>query len=132
MPAFRRGALAVIAAAVVMSNASQADQAAPAFERGEFPVRWSPDRPDCAGVAPFQAHEYNSSFIILRQSGCTNFEKPFLYLFFGAKEALLVDTGARGADSSGVRSKDCTRGCSSKGPSSRRLAPPSTRRIESS
>ena len=29
--------------------------------------------------------------------GCTNYEKPFLYLIFGDGQALLVDTGARGA-----------------------------------
>ena len=102
MPAFRRGALVVIAAAVVMSNAFQAEQIAPAFERGEFPLKWSPDSSDCAGAAPFLTHQYNAGFIILRQSGCTNFEKPFLYLLLGAREALLVDTGARGAEPSGV------------------------------
>jgi hydroxyacylglutathione hydrolase len=36
--------------------------------------------------------------VIIRQSGCTNFEKPFLYLVLGAREAMLVDTGATGAD----------------------------------
>jgi hydroxyacylglutathione hydrolase len=98
MTAFRRATLAVIVAAVVMSNASDAAQPTPAFERGGFPARWTPDTADCAGVPPFLTHEYNASFTILRQSGCTNFEKPFLYLIFGAREALLVDTGARGAD----------------------------------
>jgi glyoxylase-like metal-dependent hydrolase (beta-lactamase superfamily II) len=47
-------------------------------------------------------HEYNPAFFILRQSGCTNFEKPFLYLLLGSKEALLVDTGAAGAHVSTV------------------------------
>jgi glyoxylase-like metal-dependent hydrolase (beta-lactamase superfamily II) len=45
----------------------------------------------------FRVHEYNPTFFILRQSGCTHFEKPF-YLLLGSKEALLVDTGAPGAD----------------------------------
>jgi hydroxyacylglutathione hydrolase len=31
---------------------------------------------------------------ILRQSGCSNYEKPFLYLLFGKDKALLLDTGA--------------------------------------
>jgi hydroxyacylglutathione hydrolase len=102
MPAFSRSALLVIAAAVVTLNASQPDPAAPGFEPGSFPARWGPESADCAGAPPFLAHEYNAGFIILRQSGCTNFEKPFLYLLFGAKEALLVDSGATGADPSAV------------------------------
>ena len=43
-------------------------------------------------------HEYNPDLFILRQSGCTNFEKPFLYLLFGERTAMLVDTGAKTAD----------------------------------
>jgi hypothetical protein len=31
---------------------------------------------------------------ILRENGCVNYEKPFLYLFFGSQKALLIDTGA--------------------------------------
>lgn len=42
----------------------------------------------------WQIHEYNANFYILRESGCTNYEKPFLYLIFGRDRALLVDTGA--------------------------------------
>ena len=39
-------------------------------------------------------HEYNEDLYILRESGCTHYEKPFLYLIFGSSKALLVDTGA--------------------------------------
>ena len=42
----------------------------------------------------WQVHEYNPNFYILRESGCTNYEKPFLYLIFGKERALLLDTGA--------------------------------------
>lgn len=42
----------------------------------------------------WQVHEYNQDFYILRESGCINYEKPFLYLIFGEKHALLEDTGA--------------------------------------
>jgi glyoxylase-like metal-dependent hydrolase (beta-lactamase superfamily II) len=45
----------------------------------------------------FYIQEYNPTFFILRQSGCTNFEKPFLYLILGTEKALLWDTGARNA-----------------------------------
>jgi glyoxylase-like metal-dependent hydrolase (beta-lactamase superfamily II) len=41
----------------------------------------------------WQVHEYNEDFYILRQSGCLNAEKPFLYLIFGEQKALLEDTG---------------------------------------
>ena len=63
-----------------------------------MPVRWTDQTPDCEHAPAFRVHEYNSTFFILRQSGCTHFEKPFLYLLLGSKEALLVDTGASGAD----------------------------------
>jgi glyoxylase-like metal-dependent hydrolase (beta-lactamase superfamily II) len=39
-------------------------------------------------------HEYNPDFYIIRESGCTNYEKPFLYLLFGKDRAMLEDTGA--------------------------------------
>jgi glyoxylase-like metal-dependent hydrolase (beta-lactamase superfamily II) len=71
-------------------------------ERGVLPARWTPDKPDCPGAPPFLTHDYSATFIILRQSGCTNFEKPFLYLILGSNQALLVDTGAPGADVSGI------------------------------
>src|SRR3954470_7240423 len=68
------------------------------FEPGVLRARWTPESADCEGVPPFLVHHYNRTFLILRQSGCTHFEKPFLYLILGAKEAMLVDTGAGGAD----------------------------------
>lgn len=42
----------------------------------------------------WEIHEYNADLFILRESGCVNFEKPFLYLFFGKEKVLLIDTGA--------------------------------------
>ena len=41
-------------------------------------------------VPDWQVHEYNADFYILRESGCTNYEKPFLYLIFGKDKALLA------------------------------------------
>ena len=72
------------------------------FEPGTFPARWMPPTPDCAGVPPFHVHAYNPTFFILRQSGCTHFEKPFLYLILGSREAMLIDTGAGNADVSPI------------------------------
>jgi hydroxyacylglutathione hydrolase len=74
----------------------------PDFERGTFPTRWTPATAECATAPAFVAHEYNATFVIIRQSGCTNFEKPFLYLVQGSRQALLVDTSAQGADPTGI------------------------------
>ena len=66
----------------------------PAFKPGSLPRSWSPGGPSCARVAEFQVHSYNDDLYILRQSGCSHYEKPFLYLLFGRDKVLLLDTGA--------------------------------------
>jgi hydroxyacylglutathione hydrolase len=71
--------------------------APPPLEAGVLPATWVAAPCDARGPA-FRAHEYNPTFLILRQSGCTNYEKPFLYLLIGTEEALLLDTGAPGAN----------------------------------
>lgn len=43
---------------------------------------------------PIQIVKYNSNTYILRQNKCTNYEAPFMFLFFGENKALLMDTGA--------------------------------------
>lgn len=43
---------------------------------------------------PWQIHSYNDKTYILRQSGFTDYEKPFLYLMFGEHNAFLLDTGS--------------------------------------
>ncbi len=65
-----------------------------AVRPGTLPAAWITGGPKCMEVPSFQVHEYNPDFYILRESGCINYEKPFLYLLFGADRALLVDTGA--------------------------------------
>jgi glyoxylase-like metal-dependent hydrolase (beta-lactamase superfamily II) len=50
----------------------------------------------CRGTPSLLVHAYNDNFFVLRQPACTNYEKPFLYLLFGSKRALLLDTGAGG------------------------------------
>jgi YVTN family beta-propeller protein len=69
---------------------------------GSLPKSWQTGGPDCATLPKWQVHEYNPDFYILRESGCTNFEKPFLYLVFGSERALLEDTGAGQVDTSSV------------------------------
>ncbi len=77
----------------------------PPFEQGTLPASWITGGPNCLEVPDWQIHEYNASFYILRESGCTNYEKPFLYLIFGGKKALLVDTGAGESDAAAVTGK---------------------------
>lgn len=67
------------------------------LERGRFPRSWT-EGAEVDTAPPFLVHAYNQDVFILRQAGRTHFEKPFLYLLFGAARALLVDTGAPGAD----------------------------------
>ncbi len=73
-------------------QASQPDGAG--LERGVLPAQWITGGPDCSAIPKWQVHAYNPDLYILRESGCTNYEKPFLYLFFGKDRALLQDTGA--------------------------------------
>jgi len=68
------------------------------LEPGSLPEAWRTGGPNCLEVPAWQVHVYNSSFYILRESGCTNYEKPFLYLIFGKQRALLIDTGAGESD----------------------------------
>src|ERR1700734_3682543 len=66
----------------------------PEIETGTLPKNRITGGPNCLEVPDWQVHEYNPTFYILRESGCINYEKPFLYLIFGDKKALLEDTGA--------------------------------------
>jgi hydroxyacylglutathione hydrolase len=75
-----------------MAWASEPDGAG--LEPGLLPASWLSGGPNCVSVPDWQVHEYNDNFYILRESGCINYEKPFLYLIFGDKKALLEDTGA--------------------------------------
>jgi glyoxylase-like metal-dependent hydrolase (beta-lactamase superfamily II) len=66
--------------------------------RGVLPDRWQVSGPDCPPDPKFQVHEYNADLYILRESGCSNYEKPFLYLIFGRDRVLMLDTGAGKTD----------------------------------
>lgn len=69
-----------------------------AIQRGTLPERWATGGPKCMEMPEWQVHEYNPDLYILRQSGCTDFEKPFVFLIFGRDRALLLDTGSRNGD----------------------------------
>jgi hydroxyacylglutathione hydrolase len=82
-----RLSLLILAFAVTASSADS-------IQNGSLPSSWITGSPDCATVPDWQVHAYNDDFYILRESGCTNYEKPFLYLIFGEDKVLLEDTGA--------------------------------------
>ncbi len=63
---------------------------------GGFPEMWINGGPNCGEEPVIQIHQYNPDFYILRQSLCTNFEGPFMYLLFGEDKVLMQDTGAGG------------------------------------
>ncbi len=93
----------VLAVALAPVNAQQpAAPSAGIVEAGVLPARWRSSGPNCIEVPAWQVHEYNPDFFILRQSGCTHYEKPFLYLLFGKDKALLEDTGAGRIDTAAV------------------------------
>ena len=68
------------------------------MEPGHLEERWYAGGPQCAGAPRFLVSSYNADVYILRQPACSNFEKPFLYLIFGHKRALLLDSGAGNVD----------------------------------
>jgi hydroxyacylglutathione hydrolase len=67
------------------------------LQAGSLAEPWASGGPNCLTVADWQVHAYNEDFYILRESGCIHFEKPFLYLIFGDRKALLEDTGVASA-----------------------------------
>jgi glyoxylase-like metal-dependent hydrolase (beta-lactamase superfamily II) len=82
---------------LVFFAGSDPSMAAPLDQAGLIPgdlsQPWLTGGPNCVTVPDWQVHEYNEDFYILRESGCVDAEKPFLYLIFGDKAALLEDTG---------------------------------------
>ena len=93
-----RWRLAAAALLVLLPFGLRAQLPAPdggAIRPGTLPSRWDTGGPHCGELPEWQVHEYNPDLYILRQSGCTDFEKPFVFLLFGAERALLLDTGSR-------------------------------------
>ena len=62
---------------------------------GTLPLRWATGGPKCMQMPEWQVHEYNPDLILMRQSGCTDYEKPFVFVLFGKDRAMLLDTGSR-------------------------------------
>lgn len=68
--------------------------AAPATATGLF-APWNAGLTD---EPAFQVQAIDDDTFVIRQSIATNFEAPFLYLLLGHDRALLIDSGASGAD----------------------------------
>lgn len=85
--------LMLIAAVPALSQFAQPDGGS--VQAGMLPLTWPTGGPRCMEMPEWFVHEYNPQFFILRQSGCTDYEKPFVYLLFGTTRALLLDTGSR-------------------------------------
>jgi hydroxyacylglutathione hydrolase len=96
------GRLVLVVLVIAMVRSAGARQPAGGeLERGTLPATWITGA-SCPETPVFRIHQYHPDLFILRQSGCTNFEKPFLYLLFGERSAMLVDTGAPTADVAGA------------------------------
>ena len=89
-----RGPVAALWACCALGMAQAPEPNGAGLQPGTFPDHWVTGGPDCATVPKWQVHAYNPDLFIVRESGCTNYEKPFLYLFFGKDRAFLQDTGA--------------------------------------
>jgi glyoxylase-like metal-dependent hydrolase (beta-lactamase superfamily II) len=102
---FQSVALLAVLAAIVSVALAQTAETLPTssfLDPGVLPKIWRTAGPKCAEVPRWQVHEYNANFYILRESGCTHYEKPFLYLIFGRERVLLEDTGAGQVDTATV------------------------------
>lgn len=83
--------------ALVDGGPSGAGDASAALKTNGFPAKWI-DGTACGTDPAIQTWNYAEGTFILRQSLCTTFEGPFMYLLVGATKALLVDTGTGGVD----------------------------------
>jgi hydroxyacylglutathione hydrolase len=93
LPAVAAMLLSVTLATAALAQAAEPDGGA--IRAGVLPAQWASGGPKCMEMPEWQVHEYNPDLYFLRQSGCTDYEKPFVFLLFGAERALLLDTGSR-------------------------------------
>jgi hydroxyacylglutathione hydrolase len=89
------GLVAVLCLSVGRMHAQFPQPDGGGLERGTLPERWLSQGTKCMEIPEWQVHEYNPNFFILRQSPCSDYEKPFIFLIFGKEKAMLVDTGSR-------------------------------------
>lgn len=86
-------ALTSFAQIPAQQSTARPQQSVRPLEKGTFPTSWIHGG-DCANDPLIQVHAYNANTYILRQSMCTNFEGPFMFLLFGSEKVMLLDTGA--------------------------------------
>jgi hydroxyacylglutathione hydrolase len=86
-----KSAGAITAVAILASSLANAQAAVkkPLFAEKWIDATHGPER-------EMQVQRVDADTFVIRQSIKTNFEGPFLYLFFGTDKALLLDTGAGG------------------------------------
>jgi hydroxyacylglutathione hydrolase len=63
---------------------------------GSLGQRWDNGAKTCTPASastPIQVQSYNAQTLVLRETLCSTWEAPFIYLLVGSKQALLIDTG---------------------------------------
>src|SRR5436189_4071858 len=96
------GRAILVVTVLLMTHGLTAENMRPELQPGTLKHTWLTGGPNCLEVPDWQVHEYNEDFYILRESGCINAEKPFLFLMFGDNKALLEDTGVASATDKSV------------------------------
>jgi len=86
---------ALIAASIQIAHAHLPQPDGGNLRQGVLPREWMTGGPRCMENPEWQVHEYDRDLYLLRQSGCTDYEKPIVFLLFGDERALLLDTGSR-------------------------------------
>jgi hydroxyacylglutathione hydrolase len=82
----------VLLAALLVTLTTPLSPVTPAAPAVIFPA-WI-NGENCATEPKIQSFAYDANTYILRQSMCTDFEGPFIYLLFGQEKVLMVDSGA--------------------------------------
>jgi hydroxyacylglutathione hydrolase len=82
---------AVLGVGFLMATLSGRSQIA----SGTLEGHWNEGAKACKAnpQVPLEVHVYNPRTYILRESLCSTFEAPFMYLLLGSRRALLIDTG---------------------------------------
>jgi hydroxyacylglutathione hydrolase len=63
---------------------------------GSMDMHWDAGAETCQPAIaslPIQVQNYNAQTFVLRETLCSTWEAPFMYLLIGSKQALLIDTG---------------------------------------
>jgi glyoxylase-like metal-dependent hydrolase (beta-lactamase superfamily II) len=87
-------ALAVLATASCTSSIASRASAGIGDVRPALRGTWRSQTGTCMEIPAWEVREIDRDLYILRQSPCTSYEKPFVFLAFGEERALLLDTGA--------------------------------------